>query len=168
MVKILSHFLLERPELHQFVAHHIGIGGQTTFYTVYHIADHPVPILFLQVYDIQRKVVFPRNRLRQLYVLFRRAGGILAIHTYLYIEQMGLHSSFAHQMDSDRTIHASRNKQSRTSFRAIEISIHAAKIRLKPQNKTQRRAGFENPPFVLICFRIITPQVWLPLYCIWI
>ena len=44
--------LLEDPKLDEFVAHHIGVGGQSLTHTLYRVLYHTLPILLVQVYHL--------------------------------------------------------------------------------------------------------------------
>ena len=57
LVKFVTYHLFEASELDEFVAHHIGIGREALSRFVHRIADHFVPVFFVQVDDVQFQVV---------------------------------------------------------------------------------------------------------------
>ena len=54
----MSHLLLEASEFDELVAHYIRVGSKTAFHFIDGVCHHIVPVLPVQVDDIQVQTIF--------------------------------------------------------------------------------------------------------------
>ena len=85
IIVMTTHLLFERAELDKTVAHHVRIRRQSFLDALDGIAHNLLPVLFLQVSNLELQPILSSRSLRKFDVLFCRTRRILPVHTYLNI-----------------------------------------------------------------------------------
>ena len=102
-------FFIEAAELDEFVAHHVGVGGEAAAYLIEGIADHALPVFLVEVDDLQFQSVFPGGGSGQFDVFFGGAAqSVVGVHADADIKQIGTMALFAQQVYGYGTVHSSR------------------------------------------------------------
>ena len=95
-VVVLAYALVEDAELDQAVAHHVRVWCQSSPHACHRVVNDLLPIVLVEVDDLERQTVFVGHGARHLQVLLDGASevGLVAVGTYLNIPQVGAHALF--------------------------------------------------------------------------
>lgn len=110
-VVVVPHLLVEGTKLDEAVAHHIGVGGETSLHLVHRIASHLAPVLLVAIHHLEFAAILVSHSRSHLQILL---GGaiplLLLLRTYLDVEAVGMQAQSGELPHDHRTIDTARQQ----------------------------------------------------------
>ena len=74
---------------------------------IHRVADHAIPVLFLQINDFERQTIAACHGLAELYVLFGGASEfVVPVHSNFDVEKIGTQATFHQKMRGNGAVDA--------------------------------------------------------------
>ena len=110
-IVLVSALLVERTELDESVAHHIGVGREASTHLVHGVTCHLIPVFAVAVHHLQFAAEATRYSRRHFEIFLRSAVPfLLLLRTYLYVEAVRMKPTLRQFVHHNRTVHATREQ----------------------------------------------------------
>lgn len=102
----MAGLFVEGSELDETIAHHVGIGGETSTYAVDDVGRHAVVVFLLEVDDFKMETITACGGRGEFNIFFGGAGSTFALHADLDIEKVWADALLTKEMTGHGAVYA--------------------------------------------------------------